>query len=99
VKQLNDKAKEFVRLCDLVIAEALRLHESYKAQGLTYRANATKDVADGVAVRRQKAIDGTLRRPSEGTGWGLGKAIGEWGDDTPLYELAWDLEEFYMKEM
>lgn len=86
---------EFVRLCDAAIVEAERVRDSMDDDDLRECANR---VLDFLSHLRQRATDGTLA-PSEGLGWGMTRFVGEWGEDTPLWDAVYALETFYRERM
>jgi hypothetical protein len=45
------------------------------------------------------ALSGQLRIPSNGIGWGLHQAVGEWTNDSRVLDAVFAVEDFYRKEM
>lgn len=57
---MDAKVTEFVRLCDLVIAEATKQLAIYQAEGRQFHANAAEAVQEGVTHLRGAALSGEL---------------------------------------
>lgn len=96
---MDASIEEFVRRCDLVIAESISQESIWSSEGAQYQARAAALLREKVETLRTEALTGSLRLPSNGIGWGLGKAVGEFGYDTKLCLLTYDLELFYRDEM
>lgn len=91
---VNGQIGEFVRRCDLLLAAAQNQQQVWMGEGQEYLVQATSNLIAVVQKLRGQALNGTLP-PSKGMGWGMARAVGEWGDDTELHDLAFDLEQFY----
>jgi hypothetical protein len=91
------KVHEFINLCDQITEEANKLRTYYSNLGKPHIVDQISLLIQVVASKREQAIDNTLRSPSEGTGFGLTRMVGDWGwPDSPegarLLDLCYELE-------
>lgn len=97
---MDAETKEFLVLCDATIAEteqvlgAIQRGELHR--DLHYVANI---LLENLHVLRQHIVEGTLRRPSQGIGFGMIRAVGEWAEGLPLMDAVRKLERFYKERM
>jgi hypothetical protein len=100
MREMDAAAKEFLRLCDVAIAEAEHMLDRIQKGELN---PALLEVAtrtlENLWILRRKTEDGTLRRPSGGVGTPISRAVGEWADGTPLMDAALALDRFYRDHM
>jgi hypothetical protein len=91
--------QEFIRLCDVAIDEAAKVVRELHTEdpdGLIKLAELTLRNVRGI---KESAVNGTLRRPSRGAGFGLSRAVGEWAEGTPLMAASRAVEAFYQDSM
>lgn len=100
---MDEQTKEFLRLCDAALAETERVLDT-AVQGTDrdqYLLQTANFLLENLQVLRRHAVEGTLRRPSEGIGFGMTRGVGDWGwiEGTLLMDMMYELEGFYMDHM
>jgi len=93
-------AQEFVRLCDVAIAEAMRVAEELRqAGGPGGSLEMAALTVENLQKLRQSAVDETLLRPSLGAGLGLSRGVGDWTEDDGLMAAVRQVERHYREKM
>jgi hypothetical protein len=98
---MDAETKEFLRLCDVTIAEAERvldhIHQGAANPALLDDVNL---LIENLWALRKRAEAGQLIRPSRGAGFGMSRAVGEWAEGfSALMKAIYALENFYRDHM
>jgi hypothetical protein len=92
------KMEIFRNRADRLIQIAERVHDHYVATFEVALAAQVELLIANVKVICEGVESGRLL-PSEGVGFGLSRAVGEWAEDADLVDAAYDLETFYREEL
>jgi hypothetical protein len=90
---------EFLRLCDEAITEAAKMVRQLQIQDPDGLFDLAEITLMNLQAIKATAMNGTLRRPSGGAGFGLSRAVGEWAEGTPLMAASRAVESFYQASM
>lgn len=93
-----NKVEEFKNRATWLIKLAKRARERYLAISELELAAQAQLLIDTVKVMCEGVESGSLL-PSDGVGFGLSRAVGEWAQEHELVDAAYDLEKFYREEL
>lgn len=93
-----NKIQAFRNRADRLTKLAERAREQYVAASEMALAAQAELLITNVRVICEGVESGRLL-PSEGIGFGLSRAVGEWAEDPELVNAAYDLEKFYREEL
>ena len=96
---MDQNLDEFLRLLNkaIVLAEDI-CSESEKRNNILLASQASL-LSKFLRELKDDAQSGKLPRPSQGIGFGMSRAVGEWADRKDLIDAVYDVENYYREHM